>query len=75
MEQKSEAWMATADCDVYSMPAIQSPIIQNNLLAYYYQQDNRQQLHKQLKHEDVTNLKALQDFIVEDEHFKSYTTP
>merc|ERR1719206_1363694 len=58
VENKSEDWRALTDCDVFSMPAIQSPDIQQSVIDYYYAKDNRQQLFQQLKGEDTTNLKA-----------------
>merc|ERR1712228_703981 len=76
--QKSKLWQVCQPCDVYTMPAIQSPIIENNIIDYYHSKANKQIIQKRLNKKDketVENeLKTMSDFVVEDEFYKKIGT-
>ena len=72
VDQRYEYWLCLEECDVYTMPAIQSPIIEENIITYYHNKENKKLIQQRLSNpQDKTELKCMQSFVVEDEYYKS----
>ena len=73
VSQKYELWQVCQQCNVYTMPAIQSPIIENNIIDYYHTKANKTTLKQKLidpNNDGASELKKMSDFVVEDEFYK-----
>eukprot|EP01083_Nonionella_stella_P313770 1127798_1 len=71
VQECAEQWMVTEPCAVYSMPPIQSPIIENNIIQYYNAQSNRKAIQDGLNgKENTVQLKAMNEFVAEDQYYK-----
>ena len=73
VEEKYELWQVLETCNVYTMPAIQSPIIEQNIITYYHDKQNKKIVQQKLVNaQDESELRTMSSFVVEDEYYKSY---
>jgi len=73
VEQTYELWQVLATCNVYSMPAIQSRVIEQNIVSYYHTKANKQLVQQRLAQREShseSNLKEMHEFIVQDEFYQ-----
>merc|ERR1712129_547582 len=69
--QQHELWQVNAACDVYTVPALQSPNIESNIINYYHDKANKKIVQHKLTNENDENaLKSMSEFVCEDEYYK-----
>ena len=71
VDQQHEWWITVQDCDVMSMPPIQSTTIERNIVDYFAPMERRKQVQFQIAKVATEQLRTLDSFATEDEQYKS----
>ena len=74
VDEQAEWWRTVRDCDVVTMPPIQSAAIEGGIARYFQTADHRKMVQQTLRKDRnmiFPDLRTLSSFVAEDEHFKS----